>query len=555
MITSLDIRHFAVVESLQLDFYQGMTVMTGETGAGKSILIDALQLVLGERADPSIVREGSAFAEISASYEISNLSVVRDWLLTQDLATPDDNCVVRRIINKDGRSKAYINGRTVPLSQLRELGWHLVNIHGQHQHQLLLKPEHQRSLLDCFANHDLLLTNVSIAFENLQTLKKEIKVLMREQGQPDKLALLQYQIAELAELQLQENELYTLQAEQKKLAHIEHWQNISTEAMRCLKSETSDDILSLLYRGKACVEQLKNQAPELQTCDELLSNAVIQLEEAAVLLTEFNDNLKVDPTRLQVVEERLSAIHQLARKNRIQPEALIEYHTELNQNIDKLLQQQTMLDDLKTAIQLAEKEYQIAATALSNSREKAAIALENLVTTTLKTLEMPKAIFKIDFTANSIENPRAIGLDDIEFLVSTNPGLSLQPLRKIASGGELSRISLAIQVITAKKMTTPTLIFDEVDAGISGKTAETVGKLLKQLSKEGQVLCVTHLPQIAALGDQHYQVSKTQTDFSTSTDIQLLNTAERIAELARMIGGAIVTEHALLHAKALLETT
>jgi DNA repair protein RecN (Recombination protein N) len=553
MITSLDIRYFAVVESLQLDFYQGMTVMTGETGAGKSILIDALQLALGERADPSIIREGSAFAEISASYDISNLSVVRDWLVTHDLGTTDDNCVVRRIINKDGRSKAYINGRTVPLNQLRELGWHLVNIHGQHQHQLLLKPEHQRTLLDCFANHDILLTNVSIAFEKLQVLKKEMKVLTREQGQPDKLAFLQYQIAELAELQLQENELYALQAEQKKLAHIEHWQSISIEARRYLKSETSDDVLSLLYRGKTCVEQLKSQAPELQICDELLSNAVIQLEEAVVLLTEFNDNLKIDPTRLQAIEERLSAIHQLARKNRIQPEALIEYHTELSQNIDKLLQQQTRLGKLKTAIQLAEQEYQTTTTALSNSRKKTAVTLENLVTTTLKTLEMPKAIFKIDFTVNDIENSRAICLDDIEFLVSTNPGLSLQPLRKIASGGELSRISLAIQVITAKKMTTPTLIFDEVDAGISGKTAETVGKLLKQLAKEVQILCVTHLPQIAALGHQHYQVSKNQTDSSTSTDIHLLNTTERITELARMVGGATITEQALSHAKTLLE--
>ncbi len=554
MLIHLTIHHFAVVESLQLDFYKGMSVMTGETGAGKSILIDALQLALGERADPNVIREGETFAEISATYDINDLKTVQDWLLENDLSNAEEACIIRRIINKDGRSKAYINGRMVPLNQLRELGWYLVDIHGQHQHQLLLKSEHQRLLLDCFANHDDLLNEVNQAFQKLQSLKKEIKALMQQQGQQDKLALLQYQISELEELGLQENELNNLQAEQKKLAHISQWQSLGTEALNYFKNENNEDVLSLLYRGKTCVEQLKSQAPDLQDCDELLKTTVIQLEEVVSLLTKFNDDLKTDPIRLQSVEERLSAIHQLARKHRIQPEALIEYKAELNQQINTLLNLQTNLENLKAAIETAEKHYHKVAAALSKSRQQAALSLEKLVTTTLQTLEMPKAVFKIDFKVKETEAITATGIDDIEFLVSTNPGLSLQPLRKIASGGELSRISLAIQVITAKKMTTPTLIFDEVDAGISGKTAETVGKLLKQLSQEVQVLCVTHLPQIAALGHQHYQVSKNQTESATTTSIHLLTKTERITELARMVGGSTVSEHALKHAKTLLET-
>jgi len=553
MLMHLTIRDFAVVESLQLDFSQGMTVMTGETGAGKSILIDALQLVLGERSDASVIRHEATFAEISAHYDISTLKVASDWLIANDLNTEDD-CIIRRVINKDGRSKAYINGRAVPLSQLRDLGWYLVDIHGQHQHQLLLKPEHQRTLLDCFADHEPLITAVSTVFQTVQRLKKEETILLQQQGHLDKLALLQYQTRELEELNLADDELAKLAIEQKELAHAEHWQALCQQAIQYLKSDDNQDVLSLLYQGKIPLEQLKAHTPKLNACHELFSNALIQLEEALAELEQFSETISLDPNRLKSVEDRLGAIHDIARKHRIQPENIIDYKNTLNHDINQLLACQTNLDNIGAAIQNSENAYKVAAEQLSDSRKKAALSLEKLITSTLQTLEMPKARFKIEFTSKNMSNLSAAGMDDIEYLVSTNPGLDLQPLRKIASGGELSRISLAIQVIMAKKMTTPTLIFDEVDAGISGKTAETVGKLLRKLANEVQVLCVTHLPQIAALGHQHYQVTKNQTDFSTSTDIKPLNEAARVEELARMIGGSAITPHALLHAKALLET-
>jgi DNA repair protein RecN (Recombination protein N) len=553
MLMHLTIRDFAVVESLHLDFSRGMTVMTGETGAGKSILIDALQLALGERSDASVIRHEAPFAEISAHYDISTLTVASDWLIANDLNT-EDECIVRRVINKDGRSKAYINGRGVPLSQLRDLGWYLVNIHGQHQHQLLLKPEHQRTLLDCFAEHEPLLSAVLTAFQALQRLKKEEAELLKQQGQLDKLALLQYQIRELEELNLSDNELAKLEVEQKELAHAEHWLNLCQQAIQCLKNDNNQDALSLLYQGKIPIDQLKAHTPKLNVCHELFNSALIQLDEALAELEQFSETISLDPTRLKSVEERLGTIHHVARKHRIQPENIVDHKNTLNQDINELLACQTHLENISAAIRNTENTYKTAAEQLSDSRKKAALSLEKLITTTLQTLEMPKARFKIEFTSKNISNMSGIGIDDIEYLVSTNPGLDLQPLRKIASGGELSRISLAIQVIMAKRMTTPTLIFDEVDAGISGKTAETVGKLLKKLANEVQVLCVTHLPQIAALGNQHYQVTKNQTDFSTSTDIKPLNEAERIEELARMVGGSAITPHALLHAKALLET-
>ncbi len=561
MLTHLFIRHLAVVEQLELCFQEGMTVLTGETGAGKSILIDALSLTLGERAESSIVRHNCPYAEISVTYELNELPLVLAWLKEEGLEA-EEECIIRRVITKDGRSRAYINGRMAPLTQIRELGERLLNIHGQHQHQSLLKSEYQRLLLDAYANHPELSANVKRDFLHLQRLHKEYKEFLKTKEQMDKLALLQYQIQEMQELNLQENELSTLEAEYKQLTHAEQWLTLSETALSTLKNESGQDIFSALYSTINQVAQLKMHTLKLNNCHELLTSALIQLEEALNDLENFKDTLELDPHRLSSVDARLNQIHTLARKHRIQSHSILEHQKTLTEEVEKLVNIQTTLEILQEKLKLAEETYQHSAILLSQSRKKAALQLEKLLTESLKTLEMPNGRFKIEFTNDPVSStdgsiPQAIsahGFDGIEFLVSTNPGIPLQPLRKIASGGELSRISLAIQVITAQKMTTPTLIFDEVDTGISGKTAETVGKLLKKLAKEAQILCVTHLPQIAALGHQHYKVEKNQSEESTTTQIYPLSEKERVLEIARMLGGATITAQAVTYAKEMLET-
>ncbi|MBP9763725.1 MAG: DNA repair protein RecN [Gammaproteobacteria bacterium] len=561
MLTHFFIQHLAVVEQLALNIQSGMTVLTGETGAGKSILIDALQLALGGRAESGIVRYSYPQAEISAVFELTRLPAVLEWLKERALEA-EDECIIRRTLTEDGRSRAYINGRVVPISQLRELGEQLVNIHGQHQHQSLLKPEHQRSLLDAYAiatskKHENLLKTVKESYFLYQTLLKEHQTLLSLQGQNDKLTLLQYQIQEIDELNLAEDELTRLDAEHKHLAHAEQWLFSCETALSALKNDANQDATTLLYQGLHQISTLKMQTATLTTAHELLNTAYIQLTEAIVEIENFKETLNSDPNRLMEIDKRLGQIHALARKHRIQPEAILEHKKTLESEAEKLVHVHTHLKEITEKLASAEKTYHNAAIKLSKSRQKAALILEQRVTQCIQTLEMPNGHFKIAFSTpheNSknrlVSSPH--GIDDIEFLVSTNPGLALQPLRKIASGGELSRISLAIQVITTQKQSTPTLIFDEVDAGISGKTAETVGKLLRQLSKDAQVLCVTHLPQIAAQGHHHFNVLKKQTKDSTTTTIVPLGSSERIQELARMLGGALITERTLAHAEEML---
>lgn len=564
MLNHLFVQHLAVVEQLALNINTGMTVLTGETGAGKSILIDALQLALGRRAESGVVRHNCPQAEISAIFELKKLPLVSEWLKIHELDAADDEneCIIRRTITEDGKSRAYINGRVVPLNQLRELGDQLVNIHGQHQHQALLKSEHQRMLLDAYAmaeskNHEALCDAVKKNYTLHQQLQKEYKSLQALQGQNDKLTLLDYQIQEIDELNLATDELSSLSAEYKQLAHADQWLTTCETALSALKNDSGQDATSLLYQGLNLIATLKAQATNLSATHELLNTAYIQLNEAVLDIENFKETLSNDPNRLAEIDKRLSQIHALARKHRIQPEAILEHQSILKKEAEQLRHIQIHLETISTKLVEAENAYLDAATKLSKSRQKAALSLEKKVTQCIQTLEMPNGHFKIAFlTRDPSENMTfsSNGIDDIEFLVSTNPGLALQPLRKIASGGELSRISLAIQVITTQKQSTPTLIFDEVDAGISGKTAETVGKLLRQLSMDAQVLCVTHLPQIAVQGHHHCHIVKTQTKDSTTTQIIPLNETERVKELARMLGGATITERTLAHAEEMLES-
>lgn len=553
MLMHLFIHHLAVVEQLELHFQSGMTVLTGETGAGKSILIDALSLALGERADSSIIRSGCLSAEISATYQLQNLPQVIEWLTEKGLDS-EDECIIRRTIAQDGKSRVYINGRTVPLSQLRELGNQLVNIHGQHAYQFLMKSDHQRQLLDQYANHTELCEAVRKHYHDWQQLKKRYQDLKTSQEQNDQLTLLEYQIQELHELDLQEGELESLSAEQNTLAHAEQWLSLCETALQSLKHEDGHDAFTALYQAMRQIETIIAHTPKLTSCYELLNSAFIQLNEAVSELHAFKETVPVDPKRLASLEERLSHIHALARKHRTSPENLIEHHKKLLEKAAHFTHLESALTELDTQLNAATEKYQHSCQILSKSRQQAAQQLETRITQTIQSLEMPNGRFEIAFTQkpDAVFNPH--GIDEIEFLVSTNPGLALQPLRKIASGGELSRMSLAIQVITAQKMSTPTLIFDEVDAGISGKTAETVGKLLKILSQNTQTLCVTHLPQIAAQGDHHFKVEKQQTTTNTTTHIYTLEKTDRVKEIAGMLGGSTITKNALAHAQEMLES-
>jgi DNA repair protein RecN (Recombination protein N) len=560
MLTHLSIRHLAVVERLELSFEAGMTVFTGETGAGKSILIDALGLTLGERAESSLVRAGHSTAEISALYDIHHLPLLMAWLVEHGLEPQDNNnatheCIIRRTITSEGRSRAYINGRIVPIQQLKELGEFLVNIHGQHQHQALLKADNQRLLLDEYGQHTELCATVRMAYQTLQKLNQDHKELQLLQTHTDKLALLEYQIQELEELNYQPNECIDLEAEYRKLTHAKEWLLIADNALTILEDESiGNSTLQTLHQAVAHVLSLKKETNTIDSCYELLTQAVIHIEEAVSELTSFRESITLNPERLIWLDERLSQIHALVRKHRITPELILEHHTQLKEEAQKLSQIQVGLSEILDKIKQAEDQYQTVALQLRKARQNTSIQLAKLVMDKIQNLEMINGRFEVQLTPKPETSFSSHGIDDIEFLLSTNPGLPLQPLRKIASGGELSRLSLAIQVITSQKMTTPSLIFDEVDVGISGKTAEIVGELLRQLGNEAQVLCVTHLPQVAAKGHQHFKVEKQQDtqNSSTTTSIRNLSNPEKIQEIARLLGGIKITKNTLAHAEEML---
>lgn len=552
MLHTLSIQNLAIVETLSLSFSPGMTVFTGETGAGKSILIEGLNLALGERAETGFIRHGSSSAEITAVFDLNLLSSnVIDWLSSQSLET-ENECFIRRVLSQDGRSRAYINGHMLPISQIKELGEHLVHLHGQHQHQALLKPEYQRRLLDAFADHDHLCVAVKGHYHQVLTLQKERHALLDLENQSDKLALLEYQVAELDELNLASTPPTALNQEHQKLSRAEQNLSLCATALNYLRNDQGNDAASAIQAAITALRSLHLEDTGLNNIQELLDNALIQLEEGINELEAYQENLQPDPERLIWIDARLTQIHNIARKHRVSLENLEDHHASLTKQVEKLRTAQESIKILDEKLETAEHQYKLAAKALSESRQKAALQLSSAVTQSLHILEMPQGKFEINFTKKAQDHFSSDGIDDIEFMVNLNPGSPLKPLRKVASGGELSRISLAIQVITAQKMTTPTLIFDEVDVGISGKTAETVGKLLRQLGETTQVLCVTHLPQVASLAHHHFKVEKHQSKNSTSTNIRLLSAEERIKEVARMLGGATITEHAIAHAKDMI---
>ena len=554
MLTHIHIRDFVLVDELELELDGGMTALTGETGAGKSILVDALGLLLGDRAEASWVRHGSERAEISASFRLDGLEQARGWLAEQELDSGEEECQLRRVISREGRSRAFINASPVPLQSLRELGDRLVDIHGQHEHQSLVRQDVQRALLDGFGAHGEALAAVGAAHGRWRALQEELEGLRAITAERDsRLEFVRFQVGEMEGLQLRAGELGELEEEHARLANAgQLLESCASSLQRLYDADESSahDQISLALRE---VEELADLDASLQPVRELLTEARIQVQEAVDTLRRYTDRVEQDPQRLQDVEQRIGTLHDLARKHRVEPDALPALFERLAQELATLEQADQRLDQLESQARESAGQYREAAARLHKARAKAAREFGTRVSAAMQDLGMPGGVFTVEVTAREDGRFTAQGSDRIEFRVSANPGQPPMALGKVASGGELSRISLAIQVIATDSAAIPTLIFDEVDTGIGGGVAETVGRLLRALGEQRQVLCVTHLPQVAAQAHQHLQVSKLAGPNSTRTSIRGLGKTERVDEIARMLGGIEITESTLRHAGEMLE--
>lgn len=552
MLIHLSVNNVAIASQLEIEFQTGMTVITGETGAGKSIMLDALALALGDRADSGVVRFGTERADILAEFDISAIEAARSWLQDNDLLE-GDQCILRRVITREGRSRGYINGRTVPLGALRELGNRLIDIHSQHAHQSLLKKSQQQRLLDEFAGAGELAREVRRLSGSHQYISEQLQQRLAGQGEQSARAqLLDYQVSELNELGLQEGELAALEREQEQLSCGEHTLQACQHAV-ALCSEGELNVASILSQALRSLDSIGARLPAIAEAQELLDSALIQAEEASRTLQHHIDSFELDPERLLFLEQRLSSIYDIARKHHVPAEQLVSLHETLQRELQAISGGDADIESLQREQQQLAEAWRAAAGKLSRKRQTAAARLQKQVEAQLQQLSMGSCEFRVALTPR----PEAVelaagGQEDVQFLVSTNPGQPPAPLAKIASGGELSRISLAIQVVTVKTSAIPTLVFDEVDVGIGGATAEVVGNLLRELGERGQVLCVTHQPQVAAKGQQHIVVNKQADKKSVATHLQRLNDDEKIAEIARMLGGIAITDQSLAHAREML---
>lgn len=552
MLASMRIENFAIVSLLELDFREGMTAFTGETGAGKSIMIDALMLALGGRVDASVIRPHAPMCDVTACFHFGNDSFPAEWLKAHDIPYVQDEVVLRRVLYAEGRSKSYINGTLFPQQKVKELSELLVDIHGQHQHQTLLNHQTHRNQLDQFANHQALLDEVAKHYRHCLKIAEELEALESKQTATERIALLQYQIEELAQLRLQEGELDALHEAHLHLHHAKDYIEQSERVMNLLSGDEESNITRAIHYVQQSLSSLPQGNAAIKNTIELMNNALIQCDEALSEITRFSRQIQLDPERLQQVEERMGFLHQTARKYHIEPRQLLEKLQELQSELLLLQQQDSEKDRLRLAYETAKTTYETLALQLRDSREKHAPLLAQKITQYIQQLGMPKGYIEIKITA--LDKMHSYGLDKVEYYVCTNPGMLPDTLSKVASGGELSRISLAIQMITAQSASTPTLLFDEVDVGIGGATAALVGQMLRKLGERLQIFCVTHQPQVAALAHHHFKVEKQMNDLETFSNVTLLSQVEKIDEVARMMGGFTITSQTRAHARELIES-
>jgi len=552
MLSLIRIRNYAVIDEIELELQSGLSVLTGETGAGKSILVDALALALGDRADAATVRPGADRAEISVLFDCPQDHAAISWLREQSL-DQEFCCLIRRVISAEGRSRAFINSHPATLQDLRTLGALLVDIHGQRAHQSLLRPATQRQILDFHGGHRELAQAVADRFKAWKGLEEELEE--RRQSGADReaqLELLQFQATELEHLALTEGELEPLGAERSRLANMDRLVAVLNTVLTELYEQDSGSAYELVAGTSRELSAIAKLDPALAGAEELLADAEIQLREAATDLARYRDRLEPDPQRLEWVEARLSKIRELARRHDVPEEEVARLRDRLQLRVAELQTDSESLDELATRCQRNSKAYFEAAAELSEARTASAQRLGDRVTEQLAELGLPHGYFRVELQPKPKERADGNGLDRVEFQVSLNPGQEFGPLSRVASGGELSRISLALEVVSAGATSVPTLIFDEVDAGIGGGVAEMVGRRLGEIAGDRQVLCVTHLPQVASQGRQHYRVVKLSDRKTSRTNVRLLNADERIEELSRMLGGGEITKTARAHAEEMI---
>ena len=553
MLKYLHIKNFAIIESLELEFHHGLSVLTGETGAGKSIIIDAIGLVLGDRADNNFIRADKDSAEITLIIEIDQTSAITEWLKTQELET-DNECILRRVIRRDGKSRAYINSAPVPIKTLKELGEHAINIYGQNAHQNLMNQRTQRELVDQFANHNKELKQLSELYDRWRDTKNKYDhISAHSSDMQATIELLRYQVQELDQLDLQEGEIEKLEQNFKRLSNADSLKQSALQAYYELKNDESNDICNRLNTVCAEINNIAQDDINLKNIQQTLNEANITLDECANELRDYAEKVEINAEELAFTEERLGAIDQVARKHKINPGEIPELHTRLDNELQGLTQPEYDVDALYALLQTTKEEYKTLATKISQKRHKVAKKISREVTASLAKLGMEKAKLEVEVIELPEDNVTSYGIDKVEFRVQTNPGSKMLPLSQVASGGELSRISLAIQVIAADKLNMPVIIFDEVDAGVGGAVAEVVGLELQNIAHNRQVLCITHLAQVAAKAHHHYRVNKQSATQETASAIEYLDSSARITEIARMLGGVKLTENTFLHAREMLE--
>lgn len=552
MLKHLYIRNFAIIDELELDFNSGMTALTGETGAGKSILLGAMNLVLGDRADNDSIKQGSEFAEIVAEFDIQKLDDVSTWLVSQEL-NADEECILRRRIAKDGRSRAYVNSTPVNLQIIRELAEMLIDIHGQHEHQSIMKSTVQRQLLDDYASHLPLLETVSNLYVELKLVEDQLQHLQQTSNdQNDRLDLLRFQTQELDALALEENEYQSLNSQHKLMANAEKLQTTVERAIFVLSEDENTNIQSAVSHILGSLADINDLDTNLSPVSEMLTEALVQIDESVSLLQNYADNIDIDPSQLAKTEQRIQSILDLARKHRVEAEGLHTLHEKLRKELDDIDHVDERLDELAKEQKQLEDKYYKACSKLTESRKKAIVKLNKKITQSMQTLGMNGGKFEITIEP-AASRRSAFGLDQIEFTVTANAGQTCKPIARVASGGELARISLAIQMIIANNSKIPSLIFDEVDSGVGGGIAEIVGQHLRILGQTNQVICITHLPQVASQAHNHLRVEKQTLKKKTTSQVVTLDEEQRRQEIARMLSGVDITKQSLAHADEMLE--